>query len=649
MAKYKLLDSNILFSDSAERFFDMQHRAWNATASAAQDFEKWYKSCGNILAVLKGYEEKAAKLVIQYANKPLFEELTDLEIYDISEDSYDEECLVFTELSKAFDTIVDKYNDIVAEQEAEEEYRAERKENRGRVVGGGFGVGGAIKGMATAGAMNAISGMGHSLVNAIGNAGSALSASSSKRALYENSATLKVLKEGIKSDIINCFNAHMHLVNSRIDSYIVSSFDSDKADAFFQNAKKVNNKRKELLLESFKNCPWNEEVLEYIFIQYAMERHNIWKIGERFHVDLHEVAEKAFAFSYTDEARASEHEAQKVKKEILAQMAEFGIKSSATVDQIEIDSLNRIIKSYTKSERDEMVKAFDSYDATQKNKANIIHDHGIWELAKKYSVRFSQEEVDAILSKYYTDKAKQSEEEAILVRNEIILIMNILGVSESAILDKLEFDCMERICKNYQEANEETCNDIIKKINEFEALEKNKLPFLKKIQGRIENIWAKEDGEIFDNIYQKTNIFNAESIKESIEYIKQKGRTSSSEKYITALTSCNLENIQKAKKYKKTSTKFCAWCGWILLVLGIVLWFMEFGFVLGASVVGIGIAMLTHYYGVKKIWDVLTLNGTVIHHMFSLSDKEMNKQEKIARQNMNFKQDTSNQAKNEKK
>ena len=51
-----------------------------------------------------------------------------------------------------------------------EEYRALRKASRGRVVGGGFGLKGAVGGMAMAGIFNALSGLAHSGANAIGNA-----------------------------------------------------------------------------------------------------------------------------------------------------------------------------------------------------------------------------------------------------------------------------------------------------------------------------------------------------------------------------------------------------------------------------------------------------------------------------------------------
>jgi hypothetical protein len=623
MANYKLFNQSVSFPDSAERFFDMQHRVWGALTSASTAFNEWYKNCGDILTVLKGYEKKSTELVIKYANKPLFDELPTHGIYDISEDSYDKECLDFSNSSDAYDAVADKYDEIIAEQAAEEEYRAERKANRGRVVGGGFGVGGALKGMATAGAMNAIAGAGHGIVNAIGNASSAIAAASSKKALYSNDATCKILREGIRSDILYCFNAHMSLLNNRLSSYIVNVFDSDKASALFENAKKVEDKQQELLFESFKNCPWDEELLKFIFINYKGERKNIWESSKRFHVDLSKTAEKAFADSYTEKAKSSEEEAQAVKKDILAQMQELGITTSDTFNKIERDGLRRVLQSYEKTsdeERATIFEAFDSYDATLENKKNVVHKCGIWELAQRYSVKFNKEEADVILSRYYTDSAKNSEANALKVRSKIREIMKTLGMSESNTLDTLENDCLERVCHNYQNADEEMCNRIIKRIKEFEALEKNKKPFLQKVQAQIESIWSKEDGEIFDNVYMGTNIYNPVEINQAIEFIKTKGRTSSSEKYISALSNCTAENIKKAKKFQSPLTKFFMYGGLALIALGIIFLFVGLGFIVSLLVAGVGIVMLVYYNSLKKIYNILTLNGMIRHKMLYVGD-----------------------------
>ncbi|WP_299142765.1 leucine-rich repeat protein [uncultured Dialister sp.] len=68
------------------------------------------------------------------------------------------------------ESLLKKVGDITGSAEAVRRYRELRKEYRGRIIGGGFGIGGAIEGMITAGIANLVIGAGHSLFNAMGNA-----------------------------------------------------------------------------------------------------------------------------------------------------------------------------------------------------------------------------------------------------------------------------------------------------------------------------------------------------------------------------------------------------------------------------------------------------------------------------------------------
>ena len=607
MANYKLFNQNLLLPDSAERFFDMKYRAWNAAASASAHFDIWYKMRGDILTVIKEYEKTAIELVIKYANEPLFNELPSLGIYDISRDSYDKDCLEFSNISGALRIIADKYNSIDAVLAAQKECRKEAQVKN--VISAHV-----ISGYKAADTVAVVG----SVVNTIGNAHSSSVAASSKRALYNSDATRKTLRDGICSNILQCFDAHMSIINNRFSSYIVSVFDSDKASALFENAKKVEDKQQELLFESFKNCPWDENLLKFIFTNYKGERRNVWEISKRFHVDLSTTAEDAFAASYTEKAKTSEEEAQAVKKDILAQMQELGITSSATFNAIETDGLKRILQSYEKTpdeERNPIFDAFDSYDSTLENKKAVVHKCGVWELAQKYAVNFTKEEADVILGRYYTDSVKKSEVDAFKAHSKIRAIMKTLGTSESNTLDALEKDCLERVCYNYQYADEEMCNTIIKRIKEFEALEKNKKPFLQKVQAKIESIWSKEDGDIFDNVYMGTNIYNPVEINQAIDFIKKKGRTSSTEKYISALSNCTAKNIIKTRKFQAQHTKFFMHGGYALLGLGVIFLAAGLGFIVSLIVAGVGVAMLTYYYSLKKIYNILTLNGTIRHRM----------------------------------
>jgi hypothetical protein len=67
-----------------------------------------------------------------------------------------------------FAEVDDRYMAIVLKAEELDEYRTQRRESRGRWVGGGFGIGGAVKGAMQAGAMNLATGAVHGTFNLIG-------------------------------------------------------------------------------------------------------------------------------------------------------------------------------------------------------------------------------------------------------------------------------------------------------------------------------------------------------------------------------------------------------------------------------------------------------------------------------------------------
>ena len=94
--------------------------------------------------------------------------------------------------SKAYDHLEEQYAAIVLDEKSMDEYRTLRRKTRGRVVGGGFGVGGALKGMAAAGAMNAAAGAAHMIVNGIGKIGSSFRSSSKLSAIFNDPDTKKV-------------------------------------------------------------------------------------------------------------------------------------------------------------------------------------------------------------------------------------------------------------------------------------------------------------------------------------------------------------------------------------------------------------------------------------------------------------------------
>lgn len=615
MSTYILFGQQISFSEAQDRYSRLVSAYINALFATTTEFTTWYHACGSIEKVLQGYVSEADRLISKYVDGPLYEQLLDLEIYDVGKETYRDNCMVLEPAQTAcrrFKGLIQKVNDA---KDAEIEYRESRKQNRSRVVGGGFGLGGALKGMATAGAINAVTGMGHSVVNAFGNVGSSLSAASSKYSIYKDEETFNCLCAALADCLGSTFSAHIQIVNERKPHCIDVFSDSDRAEALLENAKRFPDKAQHLLLEAFKQDPASFDLLQYIFLNYRRERKNVLTIAKSFGISLSDTITSILSQEYTADAKTDESKAQAARKRILSLMDEMGLSESETLDQLEQDCLDRVVANYSANAAscDEILNRIRDYTASEKNKQAIIKKHLIWQLGAEYHVEFTPEEVEAVIAPEYTQEARASTPAAESAKKQILYKMSVMGAQQSTTLDQLESDCVARLCTNYTHADEKTCDAMLEKIRAYPAQEKIKELYLKKVQGRIEEIWSAENGEIFDNLYLKTNIEDQSQKDAAIAYIKEKGRTSSSSKYLNAVTNCTPGNIKKAVAYVSWNLCMAISAAILIIVSAVLLVAFDADIYLCMIPILVGAALLYFRSKLKKIWNTLTIQGTIFH------------------------------------
>lgn len=615
MSTYILFGQQISFSEAQDRYSRLVSAYINALFATTTEFTTWYHACGSIEKVLQGYVSEADRLISKYVDGPLYEQLLDLEIYDVGKETYRDNCMVLEPAQTAcrrFKGLIQKVNDA---KDAEIEYRESRKQNRSRVVGGGFGLGGALKGMATAGAINAVTGMGHSVVNAFGNVGSSLSAASSKYSIYKDEETFNCLCAALADCLGSTFSAHIQIVNERKPHCIDVFSDSDRAEALLENAKRFPDKAQHLLLEAFKQDPASFDLLQYIFLNYRRERKNVLTIAKSFGISLSDTITSILSQEYTADAKTDESKAQAARKRILSLMDEMGLSESETLDQLEQDCLDRVVANYSANAAscDEILNRIRDYTASEKNKQAIIKKHLIWQLGAEYHVEFTPEEVEAVIAPEYTQEARASTPAAESAKKQILYKMSVMGAQQSTTLDQLESDCVARLCTNYTHADEKTCDAMLEKIRAYPAQEKIKELYLKKVQGRIEEIWSAEDGEIFDNLYLKTNIEDQSQKDAAIAYIKEKGRTSSSSKYLNAVTNCTPGNIKKAVAYVSWNLCMAISAAILIIVSAVLLVAFDADIYLCMIPILVGAALLYFRSKLKKIGNTLTIQGTIFH------------------------------------
>ncbi len=170
--------------------------------------------------------------------------------------------------------LYDRYAEIVMGQEELDRYRVARRESRARWSGGGFGLSGALKGAAMAGALNLASGAGHMVFNGLGKIASSISASSQKRRIFENDETCESLADGVWKAT---FCLHLALIDcldqTGADSLPASgaiSVDMERnAAAILNNAKRMTDLEqcRSAMIQSIQENPYQEE-----WYRFALER-----------------------------------------------------------------------------------------------------------------------------------------------------------------------------------------------------------------------------------------------------------------------------------------------------------------------------------------------------------------------------------------
>lgn len=117
------------------------------------------------------------------------------------------------------------------------QYRKDRKKNRIKYKGYGFTLEGKIKASMKAGAKNAITGLGHTAVNAVGNAMSQVEASVKLMSIYNDKNRYLKLKSACSQMVFRVFKKVQIINDKESDIKVVPLTNENvkKAEAIFNN------------------------------------------------------------------------------------------------------------------------------------------------------------------------------------------------------------------------------------------------------------------------------------------------------------------------------------------------------------------------------------------------------------------------------
>lgn len=291
MKKFTFNGMTFTVPDEVENYVHELVRSYSLQREAKHLFREKYYGYKNMDTLVQNLE-KDMGLLLMDAIQVYVQDWIDQGFYDMNtetfiQDYYMPECRHSLKIESAYEKVMDDYNEIVLSKEQKEEYRRLRMASRGRWVGGGFGVGGAIKGAATAGAFNVASGIGHGAVNLIGNLGTSIAVAGKKRRLYENPETERALEQALGLDVFHIVFAQTKLSTEHFSlkyKYRTTT-DSEKARTILSNIRDRKLKKDEfsrLAHQLFELDPYNVELYEWLLMTCGDEKKELDAIADYF-------------------------------------------------------------------------------------------------------------------------------------------------------------------------------------------------------------------------------------------------------------------------------------------------------------------------------------------------------------------------------
>lgn len=288
----KIFDSTYSTTTEFMNYVEIRY-AYNVMArQLVEDFSaEFNSSCTTAdLAIDKGndiagkYIAKATVMSLDY--------LAQHKIYTVDKDIFLTEVRekgILDFWADEFRDIKEEYDDIVGMANDEINYREIRKESRGRFVGGGFGIEGALKGAAQAGAMNLATGMVHSLFNSIGNSFTMADMRKKKNRLYESISAR--LCESLYETIRNyCWVTMDFMEKEEVMRFCFPSNDElKKANALFNNievGRVPEDEIRNVVVQILKINPLNEDFYYWMLCEFGDANCEIEQFASNFKIDL---------------------------------------------------------------------------------------------------------------------------------------------------------------------------------------------------------------------------------------------------------------------------------------------------------------------------------------------------------------------------
>ena len=331
---FKILGYQITFSDENMRYNDLRiiytakAQEWNKT------FSQRYEAYGSIETVCAKSSDFCEDMLESLADEYIGT-LVEKGIYGIDSNTFLKKYggVLMNSWYEDFDKIEEKYENIIANSQATDAHRTNRRKSRSKWSGGGFGLEGAVKGAATAGALNLASGAMHGAFNIVGKGFSLIGDSINKSSLYSNS------KKPLCDAIIGAVYGFLACVCD-YENLEMMPLDSDKATAYYNNLSQIANSKDipDVVTNVLYYDVYLPEIYEYCLESYGDKNGELHRMAGIFRVDLTAIHDSIFNDIVDYGSSETAGDLIKIRQDLISKMLEYGVlKADLLTDKINFD------------------------------------------------------------------------------------------------------------------------------------------------------------------------------------------------------------------------------------------------------------------------------------------------------------------------
>lgn len=347
MKQFKLYGTTIEFSDDVMDYNKICLIYSDVAVASIDNFEGNYKD----LKDANEYREKIngiASFYIEQAIEIMVDHLIKLGIYDVSfnriAEKYGE--FILEPWFAAYDAVEDEYLRLDMNEALVNEKRTERRRNRGRFIGGGFGLSGAAKGIAAAEALNMTTGAVHGLVNVVGGGITGLKNSIKADTIFRAKETVDILRKGLYKSILNLHTIHCRYVGIDVSKL---PFDEQRVFAIIDNYSRIpKHDRKKVLCECVRDYPYFHRIYQVALADFGDSNNELGILAKTFGLQK---AVEEYKWMLLDAlieipANISCKEAKELRMQLQSKMSYFGV-----IDCPKLHEISKVIDELDEKER----------------------------------------------------------------------------------------------------------------------------------------------------------------------------------------------------------------------------------------------------------------------------------------------------------